>query len=89
MWFEESDVTGHIGISCEKLLLLTSKGFYCDGIEGWVSVPPWSISSSPPQKVCPPRPHRLRSPSAGNQGQRFFPHTGYLGLTPIRVEGSE
>ncbi|KJA20222.1 hypothetical protein HYPSUDRAFT_111166, partial [Hypholoma sublateritium FD-334 SS-4] len=23
----------------------------------------------------------------GNQGQRFFPHTGYLGLTPVRVEG--
>ena len=25
----------------------------------------------------------------GNQGLRYFPHLGYLGLTPIRVEGSQ
>lgn len=24
----------------------------------------------------------------GNQGLRYFPHLGYLGLTPVRVEGS-
>jgi len=25
--------------------------------------------------------------NTGNQGLRYFPYTGYLGLTPIRVEG--
>jgi len=30
---------------------------------------------------------RLNTHPLGNQGLRFFPHSGYLGLTPIRVEG--
>ncbi|KAF9036575.1 hypothetical protein BJ165DRAFT_581628 [Panaeolus papilionaceus] len=30
---------------------------------------------------------QLLSSIKGNSGQRFFPYTGYLGLTPIRVEG--
>ncbi|TBU32243.1 hypothetical protein BD311DRAFT_654680 [Dichomitus squalens] len=29
----------------------------------------------------------LLSTTRGNSGNRFFPHQGYLGLTPVRVEG--
>ncbi|KAI1787911.1 hypothetical protein LXA43DRAFT_975083 [Ganoderma leucocontextum] len=31
--------------------------------------------------------HLVLSTSRGNSGNRFFPHQGYLGLTPVRVEG--
>ncbi|KAF8968358.1 hypothetical protein BDZ97DRAFT_1916196 [Flammula alnicola] len=31
--------------------------------------------------------HLILSSTKGNQGLRYFPYTGYLGLTPIRVEG--
>ncbi|KAF5330559.1 hypothetical protein D9619_006007 [Psilocybe cf. subviscida] len=31
--------------------------------------------------------HLILSSSKGNQGHRYFPYAGYLGLTPIRVEG--
>ncbi|KAF8162919.1 hypothetical protein B0H34DRAFT_300025 [Crassisporium funariophilum] len=31
--------------------------------------------------------HLILSSTKGNQGLRFFPYSGYLGLTPIRVEG--
>lgn len=34
-------------------------------------------------------PHQTSYYLAGNQGLRYFPYTGYLGLTPIRVEGGE
>lgn len=53
--------------------------------------PPWSISSSPPQKV-PSLSSHTHSPltfRTGNQGLRYFPHSGYLGLTPVKVEGSK
>jgi len=30
----------------------------------------------------------LPHPFPGNQGLRYFPYTGFLGLTPVRVEGS-
>jgi hypothetical protein len=42
-------------------------------------------------KRCVPRRTRSQpthTPHPGNQGLRYFPYTGYLGLTPIRVEGS-
>ncbi|KAF8810155.1 hypothetical protein BYT27DRAFT_7092656 [Phlegmacium glaucopus] len=32
--------------------------------------------------------HLTLSSTKGNQGLRWFPYTGYLGLTPIRVEGA-
>jgi hypothetical protein len=49
----------------------------------------WSASPSPPQKVRFPHVYfnSLIYRSTGNQGLRHFPYTGYLGLTPIRVEG--
>ncbi|RDX48331.1 hypothetical protein OH76DRAFT_1352532 [Lentinus brumalis] len=31
--------------------------------------------------------HLVLSTTRGNSGNRFFPHQGYLGLTPVRVEG--
>ncbi|KAH9946274.1 uncharacterized protein BXZ73DRAFT_95777 [Epithele typhae] len=31
--------------------------------------------------------HLVLSATRGNAGGRFFPHQGYLGLTPVRVEG--
>ncbi|KDR81810.1 hypothetical protein GALMADRAFT_152624 [Galerina marginata CBS 339.88] len=31
--------------------------------------------------------HLILSSTKGNQGLRYFPYSGYLGLTPIRVEG--
>ncbi|KAF9566266.1 hypothetical protein CPC08DRAFT_657891 [Agrocybe pediades] len=31
--------------------------------------------------------HLVLSSTKGNQGLRYFPYTGYLGLTPVRVEG--
>ena len=36
-----------------------------------------------PPSASPSRPHA----STGNSGVRYFPYTGYLGLTPIKVEG--
>lgn len=49
----------------------------------------WSTSFSVPPKVfsSPSAPSTTTHPSLGNQGLRFFPYSGYLGLTPIRVEG--
>ena len=32
--------------------------------------------------------HLVLSTTRGNGGTRYFPHQGYLGLTPVRVEGS-
>ena len=40
--------------------------------------------SSPPRFISPPF---LLILFIGNQGLRWFPYTGYLGLTPIRVDG--
>ncbi|TFK64083.1 hypothetical protein BDN72DRAFT_286614 [Pluteus cervinus] len=31
--------------------------------------------------------HLVLSSTKGNQGLRYFPHSGYLGLTPVKVEG--
>ncbi|GLB35364.1 hypothetical protein LshimejAT787_0209290 [Lyophyllum shimeji] len=31
--------------------------------------------------------HLILASSKGNQGLRYFPHVGYLGLTPVKVEG--
>ncbi|KAI8998813.1 hypothetical protein BD414DRAFT_575301 [Trametes punicea] len=31
--------------------------------------------------------HLVLSTTRGNSGNRYFPHHGYLGLTPVRVEG--
>ncbi|KAI0831109.1 hypothetical protein BC628DRAFT_1486548 [Trametes gibbosa] len=31
--------------------------------------------------------HLVLSTTRGNSGNRYFPHQGYLGLTPVRVEG--
>ncbi|KAG6844731.1 hypothetical protein H0H87_004351 [Tephrocybe sp. NHM501043] len=31
--------------------------------------------------------HLILSSSKGNQGLRYFPYVGYLGLTPVKVEG--
>ncbi|KAI0781125.1 hypothetical protein BD413DRAFT_463284 [Trametes elegans] len=31
--------------------------------------------------------HIVLSTTRGNSGNRYFPHQGYLGLTPVRVEG--
>lgn len=31
----------------------------------------------------------LNNQPLGNQGLRYFPYSGYLGLTPIRVEGGQ
>ncbi|PFH52398.1 hypothetical protein AMATHDRAFT_56953 [Amanita thiersii Skay4041] len=31
--------------------------------------------------------HVVLSSPKGNQGLRYFPHSGYLGLTPVKVEG--
>ncbi|KAF9480089.1 hypothetical protein BDN70DRAFT_643272 [Pholiota conissans] len=31
--------------------------------------------------------HLVLSSTKGNQGQRYFPYHGYLGLTPIRIDG--
>lgn len=54
----------------------------------------WSISSFPPSKVCSSSSHTYPLPTLnnqllGNQGLRYFPYSGYLGLTPIRVEGGQ
>jgi hypothetical protein len=71
--------------------------FYADAFALSASPSPptknkWSISSYPQQKVS--HPPALYSPFllilfTGNQGLRWFPYTGYLGLTPIRVDGGQ
>ena len=46
------------------------------------------LTLSSTKGTFPPRPFQLPNHhSTGNQGLRHFPYTGYLGLTPIRVEG--
>lgn len=47
------------------------------------------MSFSPPAKVrgVGRRRRRRRAHSVPGNGIRYFPHTGYLGLTPVKVEG--
>ncbi|TFK42948.1 hypothetical protein BDQ12DRAFT_677063 [Crucibulum laeve] len=40
-----------------------------------------------PASRTPSMVHLVLSSAKGNQGLRYFPHSGYLGLTPVRIEG--
>ena len=79
--------------------LLPVQRFYCSCI---TSLPLPNLSHLPPSSwtmvhlvlcstkgISSPSSSSISShPLLGNQGLRYFPYTGYLGLTPIRVEGS-
>jgi len=74
-------------------VLLTSKAFYPDGQPPANFLPLLPNNDHGPsrsllhKRSVPSVPSGFCSFSAGNQGLRYFPYSGYLGLTPIRVEG--
>ncbi|CAA7265395.1 unnamed protein product [Cyclocybe aegerita] len=49
-----------------------------------MALSPATLLSPPSRK---PMVHLLLSSPKGNQGLRYFPYSGYLGLTPVRIEG--
>jgi hypothetical protein len=73
-----------------SMVLLTSKSLF-------MQMAPIPVSSSSNGQAIPVLPKRSPSspvffaisthPSPGNTGLRYFPCSGYLGLTPVRTEG--